>query len=290
MLVVVAAVLLVLGLGGGVWYINSGQFTKVPPVLSKTEKQARDQLANAGLDVGQVKHEYSDIVKRGTVISTDPEIGARIRDNDSVTLTISNGPETVKVPDLKGFALFKAKEVLKDDGLAAGMVTREFSEDVAKGFVISTDPSAGTKRHAGSAIAITVSKGSPVEVPEVTGASVEDATSELESSGLKVKIASEKVNSEFDKGQVAEQSPGAGRELAAGDTVTLTISKGPEMVKVPDVVGDSVDDAKKALEDAGFKVDEDRGLLGLFGDKVKSQSVDGGETAPKGSTITIEIR
>ncbi|MEU9209972.1 Stk1 family PASTA domain-containing Ser/Thr kinase [Streptomyces sp. NPDC048415] len=290
MLAIVAAIVLVLGLGAGVWYINSGQFTKVPPILSKTEKQAEDQLAKAGLDVKQVKHAYSDTVKRGSVISADPEVGARIRDNASVTLTVSNGPETVKVPDLKGFALFKAKEVLKGDGLAAGMVTRAFSEDVPKGFVISTEPGAGTERHAGSAIAITVSKGSPVEVPEVTGTSVEDARAELEDSGLKVKIATARVNSEFDKGQVAEQSPGAGREAASGDTVTLTISKGPEMVEVPDVVGDSVDDAKQALEDAGFKVEEDRGLLGLFGDNVKSQSVDGGETAPKGSTITIEIR
>ncbi|MFF4352303.1 Stk1 family PASTA domain-containing Ser/Thr kinase [Streptomyces sp. NPDC001530] len=289
-LAVVAAIVLVLGLGAGIWYINSGQFTKVPPVLAKSQAEATKRLEAAGLDVKDVKHAYSDTVKRGAVISTDPDVGARIRDNDSVTLTISDGPETVKVPDLKGFALFKAKEVLKDNGLAAGMVTREFSEDITKGFVISTDPGAGTKRHAGSAIALTVSKGSPVEVADVRGASVEDATEELEEAGLKVKIASERVNSEFDKGLVAEQSPGAGKQAASGDTVTLTISKGPEMVEVPDVVGDSVDDARQKLEDAGFKVDEDRGLLGLFGDKVKGQSVDGGETAPKGSTITIEIR
>lgn len=290
MLAIVAAVVLVLGLGAGVWYINSGQFTKVPLLLAKTEAQAKARIQQAGLDVGQVKHAYSDTVKRGTVISSDPAPGARIRDNDSVTLTISDGPETVRVPDLTGLALFKAREVLKGDGLSAGMVTREFSQDVTKGFVISSDPGAGTERHAGSAIALTVSKGSPVEVADVTGASVADATSELEQAGLKVKIASQQVNSEFDQGQVAEQSPKAGSQVAGGDTVTLTISKGPEMVSVPDVVGDSVDDAKTKLEAAGFKVNEDRGLLGLFGDHVKSQSVDGGKTAPKGSTITIVIR
>jgi serine/threonine-protein kinase len=290
MLMVVAAIVLVFGLGAGVWYINSGQFTKVPPVLQKTEQQAEDRLQDAGLEVKQVKHAYSDTVKRGAVISTDPGVGERIRDNDSVTLTVSNGPRTVKVPDLKGFALFKAKDVLKGDGLAAGMVTRDFSDDVAKGFVIGTDPGAGTPRHSGSAIAIIVSKGSRVDVPEVTGSSVEDATAELEDAGLKVKIAANRVTSDFDKGQVAEQTPGPGGEAARGDTVTLTVSKGPPMVEVPDVVGDSVDDAKRALEDAGFEVDEDRGLLGLFGDTVKKQSVEGGDTAPKGSTITIQIR
>ena len=92
------------------------------------------------------------------------------------------------------------------------------------------------------------------------------------------------------RGQVAAQSPKADRRVAEGDTVTLTLSKGPEMIEVPDVVGDSVDDARQALEGAGFEVDEDRGLFGIFGDEVKSQSVEGGRTAPKGSTITIKIR
>ncbi|MFF2098397.1 Stk1 family PASTA domain-containing Ser/Thr kinase [Streptomyces sp. NPDC058202] len=290
MLFVVAALVLVLGLGAGVWYINSGQFTKVPPVLTQTEGQARGHLKDAGLDVKRVEHAYSDTVKRGSVISTDPGVGERIRDNDAVTLTVSDGPKTVKVPDLSGVALGKAKAELKDAGLAAGMVTREVSEDVPRGSVISTDPDTGTSRHAGSAIALVVSKGSPVEVPDVTGSSVEDARAELEDAGLKVKIATRQVNSEFDEGQVAQQSPNPEHEAATGDTVTLTVSKGPEMIEVPDVVGDSVNDATQKLEDAGFEVDKDRGLLGLFGDTVKKQSVDGGDTAPKGSTVTIQIR
>ncbi|WP_026252480.1 Stk1 family PASTA domain-containing Ser/Thr kinase [Streptomyces sp. PsTaAH-124] len=289
-LTVVVAVLLVLGVGGGVWYINSGQFTKVPPLLAKTEAQARKRLDAAGLDVKDVRHAYSDTVKRGTVISTDPAAGARIRSNDSVTLTVSDGPETVKVPDLKGRPLDAAQRLLKKAGLEPGMVRRAFSEDVAKGSVIGTDPASGTERHAGSAIALTVSKGSPVDVPDVTGDDLDQAQSELEEAGLKVTIASEQVNSEYDKGQVARQSPAADGQAAEGDTVTLTLSKGPEMITVPDVTGDSVDDAHKALEDAGFKVSEDRGLLGLFGDTVKKQSVAGGEQAPKGSTIKITIR
>ncbi|MER6124223.1 Stk1 family PASTA domain-containing Ser/Thr kinase [Streptomyces sp. NPDC001795] len=290
LLALVLAVLVVFGMGAGVWYINSGQFTKVPPLLAKTEEQARARLKTAGLEVKQVEHAYSDTVKRGTVISTDPAAGARIRSHDKVTLTISDGPETVEVPDLKGYRLDKAQALLKKDGLVAGMVTRAFSEDVPKGFVIGTDPQAGTKRHGGSAIAITVSQGNPVEVPDVTGDSVDDATSALQDAGLQVKIADTQVTSEFDAGKVAQQSPGAGKEIGEGDTVTLTISKGREMVEVPDVVGQKVDDAKQTLEAAGFQVEEDRGLLGLFGDTVKRQSVKGGKKAPKGSTIKIVIR
>ncbi|MEV5926088.1 Stk1 family PASTA domain-containing Ser/Thr kinase [Streptomyces cellulosae] len=287
---IVVAVLLVLGLGAGIWYINSGQFTKVPPVLSKTEQQARDRLAEAGLEVGKVKEEYSDTVERGKVIGTDPAAGARVRGSASVSLTVSKGPQTVRVPDLDGYRLDKARSLLEDEGLKPGMVTREFSDTVPRDAVISTEPGKGTKVRAGTAVKLTVSKGSPVDVPDVTGDDPEDARAELEEAGLKVEIAEERVHSEHDAGKVARQTPGAGGEVAEGDTVTLTLSKGPEMVEVPDVVGDSVDEAREKLEGAGFGVKEDRGLLGLFGDTVKDQSVDGGETAPKGSTITLKIR
>ncbi|MFE7763935.1 Stk1 family PASTA domain-containing Ser/Thr kinase [Streptomyces sp. NPDC057438] len=287
-LAALVAVLLVLGVGGGVWYITSGQFTQVPAVLQQSEADARKRLEGAGLDV-DVKKAYSDTVKRGKVISTDPAPGERIRDNDSVTVTISRGPETVKVPDLKGLRLDLAKNQLKGDGLEPGLVTREFSDEVIRGQVISTRPGIGTEVSAGTVVRIVVSRGAPVEVPDLSGASVEDATAQLEQAGLKVKIASGRVNSEFDKGSVAEQSPGAGKQLGTGDTVTLTISKGPVLVEVPDVVGDSVDEATSRLKAAGFEVEEDRGILGFFADEVKGQSVAGGDTAPKGSKITIEI-
>ncbi|MGW6059425.1 Stk1 family PASTA domain-containing Ser/Thr kinase [Streptomyces sp. NPDC055189] len=290
-LAIVAAVLLALGLGAGVWYINSGQFTKVPPLLAKTETAAKKRLDEAGLDVKDVKRAYSDTDKRGTVMATAPKAGERIRDNGSVTLTISRGPEIVKVPDLEGSPLSEAKNKLKDAGLAPGMTKRAFSDEVRKGSVISTDPETGTKRKAGSAITLVVSKGPEVEVPDVTGDSQADATAELEDAGLKVRIESKRVHSEEDKGTVVDQSPREGQKrLAEGDTVTLTLSKGPEMIEVPDVEGMSVDDATQELQDAGFEVDEDRGLLGIFGDKVESQSVEGGDTAPKGSEITITIR
>ncbi|MEU0106113.1 Stk1 family PASTA domain-containing Ser/Thr kinase [Streptomyces sp. NPDC006251] len=288
---IVVAVLLALGLGTGVWYINSGQFTEVPPLLSKTQDQAEDRLRDAGLELGKVEHAYSDTVERGQVISSDPKAGTRIRGNDAVSITLSDGPETVRVPALEGQKLDKARAQLKEDGLEPGMVTRAFSEDVPRGSVISARPADGTQVRAGTAVALVVSKGSPVDIPDVTGDDLADARAELQDAGLKVKIATERVtSSEFDKGQVARQSPNPGGRAAEGDTITLTLSKGPEMIEVPDVVGDSVDDARQALEGAGFQVEEDRGLLGLFGDTVKGQSVEGGETAPKGSTITIKIR
>ncbi|MEU6662961.1 Stk1 family PASTA domain-containing Ser/Thr kinase [Streptomyces sp. NPDC046821] len=288
-LAAVVGVLLALGIGTGVWYINSGQFTKVPPLLAKTQAQAEERLGQAGLGVGHVKRTYSDTVQRGTVIDSDPGAGTRIRDNGSVDLTVSLGPQNVKVPDVTGMPRAKAERALKAAGLEPGMISQDFSDEVARGSVISTDPGNGTTRTSGSAVALTVSKGSAVDVPDVTGETEEAAIADLQSAGLKPEIDTRQAYSDVDKGSVARQTPAAGK-LAEGDTVTLTISKGPPMLEVPDVVGMSVADAHKKLERAGFQVEDDRGILGLFGDTVKKQSVAAGEKAAKGSKITITIR
>ncbi|GGU89767.1 serine/threonine protein kinase [Streptomyces litmocidini] len=288
-LLVVVAVLLALGLGAGVWYISSGQFTRVPAVLGRSEAAATKRLADAGLDVGTTKRAFSDVYERGTVMAVDPAPGERVRGNDTVTLTLSRGPQVVKVPNLKGKPLAEAKRLLEEEGLAPGVITREFSDSVAQGSVVGSDPEPGTGRSPDSAVALVVSKGSPIDVPDVSGETVADATAALQEEGLTVRVAPERINSPEDAGTVAAQSLAGGSRAAEGDVVTLTVSKGPKPVEVPDVTGQSVADARAALEDADFEVEVKKSFPYL-GDTVASQSVEGGETAPEGSTVTITIK
>ncbi|MEU8888120.1 Stk1 family PASTA domain-containing Ser/Thr kinase [Streptomyces sp. NPDC048442] len=285
----VTAVLLVLGLGTGVWYINSGQFTQVPRLLSQPEKEARKKLDAAGLDLKGVERKFSDTVARGAVMDSDPAPGERIRTNGSVTLVLSRGPEIVKVPDLTRMPLAKARGELKDAGLAPGVVTRAFSADVPRGAVISTDPAAGTGRSPDSAVAMVVSKGAPVDMPSVTGQSVEDARSRLEGLGLKVDVAPGQVNSPAEAGKVGRQSVAVGTRLGEGERVTLTVSKGPRMISVPDVLGKERDEASRILKEAGFEVEVERPFLS-FSKVIDKQSVAGGEQAPEGSRITISTK
>ncbi|MFB6983441.1 Stk1 family PASTA domain-containing Ser/Thr kinase [Streptomyces scopuliridis] len=284
----VVAVLLVLGIGTGVWYINSGQFTRVPSLLGQSEQEARKRLSDAGLEV-KVTRDFSDSFDRGTVMGSDPEPRARIRGNGSVTVVISRGPEIVEVPDLESMPLGEARRELKKAGLAAGVVTREFNDSIPQGTVIGSTPASGSEVRPDSGVALVVSKGSPVDVPDVTGQSVRDATAELADKGLKVKVAAERVNAPEDAGSVARQSAAGGAQLARGDTVTLTVSKGPRMISVPDVTGKKTGEARQLLEDAGFKVTVDRGFP-FLGDTVEKQSVEGGQEAPEGSTITITTK
>ncbi|MFF4012943.1 Stk1 family PASTA domain-containing Ser/Thr kinase [Streptomyces sp. NPDC001717] len=288
-LLVIAGVLLSLGLGTGVWYISSGQFTKVPNLLGKTEAEARSQLSEAGLGVKGVERKFSDAFDRGTVMDTDPPGGKRIRGNGSVKIFISRGPQVVAVPNLKDRPLEEAKNELTKAGLAPGIVTQAFSQDVAQGSVISTDPTGGEKRAPDTAVALVVSKGRPVGVPSVVGLPAGQAKASLEGLGFKVDTAAEQVNSPAAAGTVANQSVSAGAQAAAGDTITLTVSKGPRLLPVPGVTGQEVDAARKTLEAAGFKVKVEKPFLS-FSNTVDTQSVPAGQTAPEGSTIIIKTK
>ncbi|MFD5511857.1 Stk1 family PASTA domain-containing Ser/Thr kinase [Streptomyces sp. NPDC127051] len=288
-LLVIVGVLLALGIGTGVWYISSGQFTKVPNLLGKTEAQAKSDLSAAGLGVKRVDRKFSDSFDRGTVMNSDPESGKRIRGNGAVVLTISRGPEVVVVPDVTGRPLEDAKAELTKSGLAPGLVTQTFSQDIAQGSVISTDPKGGQKRSTDTAVAIVVSKGRPVQVANVVGRPLDQARAALQDLGLKVETAAEQVNSPFPAGTVANQSIGAGAQAATGDTVTLTVSKGPRQIPVPNVVGQEADVARKTLEAAGFKVKVERPFLS-FSNTVDAQSVQGGQSAPEGSTIVLRTK
>ncbi|WP_181766685.1 Stk1 family PASTA domain-containing Ser/Thr kinase, partial [Streptomyces albidus (ex Kaewkla and Franco 2022)] len=284
-IVALAAVLLML-VGTGVWYINSGQFTRTPAVLDKTEPDARKIMDGSGLDV-KISRDFSERVERGHVIDTNPDPGDRIRKTGTVTLVVSRGPEIVKIPDLGGTPLDEARSKLKEAGLEPGTVKREFSDETPQGSVISTDPAAGSKRRPGSSVALAVSRGAPVDVPDVVGDDEDSALEDLREEGLEVRVASKRVFSEEDEGKVALQSPAEGTTAAKGDTVTLTISKGEDLVEVPDVEDLGKDKARRKLREAGFEVVVRRLFIG---DKVFNQSPDAGEDAPRGSRVTLWLR
>lgn len=283
----VAALLVLIG-GTGVWYINSGQFTSVPAVLDMTQDKAVGELEKAGLRVTTAQA-FSDTVERGHVISTDPEPGERIRNTGKVTVTVSRGPEKAEVPNVVGMTFDDAKRKIEAQGLTVGDVGRQFSDETPKGSVLATDPKPGEKRRPDSPVALVVSKGRQLTVPDVTGLSLPDATIALRDAGFRIKVSDGQVYSDKPKGAVAEQSPGKGAKAGEGDTVTVTVSKGKEMIPVPDVTGKSEADAKRALGGAGFTVKVERPFF-FPQDSVESQSVRGGDQAARGDTIIIRLK
>jgi serine/threonine-protein kinase len=192
------------------------------------------------------------------------------------------------VPQLVGKTQADAEQQLIGSRLSVGAVSQGFSETIPSGQVVSTAPAADTSVKRAAPVDLVISKGrQPIQLADWTGQPVDRATAALTQANLKVDATKADFSATVPKGSVISQTPATGT-LFQGDTVTLVVSKGPQMVLVPNVVGQQEQPAQATLEALGFKVTIDRALGGFFG-TVRLQSVDGGTEAPKGSTITLTI-
>ena len=286
---VVAALLVTALAGVAAWWFMAGPGspTVVPRVTNLTYAQAQGALQKAHLS-GERVDAFDETIPKGVVISTDPGAGTELRRSQDVTVTVSRGPERYAVPAVVGASANETQARLTATKLALGKTTEAYSEKVAQGLVISTDPKVGTSLKRGAKVDIVVSRGrQPVEVPDFTGKPADQAVKALTDAGLQVDATEQKNDDTVPKGSVISQTPSSGT-LYRGDKVTLVVSKGPEVVKVPDVQGKQEADAVKILEDAGFQVKVDRFMGGIFG-TVRSQNPAAGSEQPKKTTITLVI-
>ncbi|MEH0110152.1 PASTA domain-containing protein [Tersicoccus sp. MR15.9] len=288
-LLIVLAVLVALIAGLLAWFFGYGPgvAVAVPDVRARTLAVAQQSLADLGL-AGTVRRVNDEIAAAGTVIDTDPAADTSIHRYQPVTLYVSAGPTLYAVPGVIGRTSAEAQEAITGARLGVGTVSGAWSETVASGRVISQSPAADAQRRAGADVDLVVSRGrQPVDVPGLTGTTEEQARRRLTDAGLVAAVAPARVfSSTVPDGAVASQSP-AGGQAPRGSTVNLTLSKGPRMVAIPNLIGRQVDDARRELEAAGFQVDV-RNVLGGFFGTVRAQDPRGG-TAPEGSTIVLTV-
>ncbi len=290
---IIVGLLAVAGTGAGAtWYltVGPGRRVPVPNIVGMSEDQAQLALEKQGLDWGTPTRAYSDTVPAGSVVSCQPKVGQKVGLGQAVTAVISRGVETKTVPDVVGKTKDQASAVIKGAGLTLGDVTEQYSASVDSGKVISSDPKAGKVIEHTAKISIVVSKGKePATIPDVTGQSEDEAKKTLEDAGLKKGKVSKDYSDSVAKGNVISSSPIAGASgYYEGDSVDLTISKGPEKVTIPDVTGKGQDEAKKILEEAGLKVEVNKRLGGPFG-TVRSTDPAPGSSVKPDSKVTINI-
>ena len=289
-----AAAALVGGSAGGwyAWYVlkGPGRSVPVPEIVGQSAEDAQQAVEDAGLTWGTPSRDFSDTIPEGSVISCRPGPGDGARLKQAVTAVVSRGVEQKKVPDVAGKTQDEATKAITDAGLTVGSITQEYSGTVESGKVVSTDPKAGTSINHSSAVAISVSRGrQTATVPDVTGMTVDQARTTLEAAGLKLGTQTQAFSDTVASGQIISTSPAAGASgVYNGDTVAVTVSKGPENVTVPDVNGKSEEEAKKALEDLGLKVEVNKRLGGPFG-TVRSTDPAAGTSVKAGSTVKINI-
>jgi serine/threonine protein kinase/beta-lactam-binding protein with PASTA domain len=239
--IVVLVILALLATGAG-WFFGMGPGSPgtVPAVANRTVAEAQQLLRDAGFQ-SSTKDVFDDDVKAGLVVGSEPDAGTEIRKFQQVSLFVSKGPQLFPLPQLTGKTLDASKAALNGAGMALGKVTEKFDEEVPAGTVLGQAPASGTPVRHGTPVSLTVSKGpQPIPVPDVRGQDQDAAFRAIEAAGLKAVFADETVHDKnVPKGAVVSQEPASGT-LTRGQTVTLTISEGPKLVKVPNYIGKQV--------------------------------------------------
>jgi beta-lactam-binding protein with PASTA domain len=255
------ALLLVLGAAGAVWLawgkiqdqLNQNKAIAVPDVRGRKEILAVRALRGAGFTVttDSIKRVPDANTPEAVVISQDPQAGDKVPKGNLVSLRVSAGAPQASVPDVRDKSLTDAIQILADRGLKANAV--EVPSSKPEGTVVAQDPPPGKKVAARSTVRINISKGAPqVAVPSVVGQRYEDAATALQDAGFAV--ARSLVDSNEQQGVVIGQNPPANSVATKGAKVTLSVSKGPTAVEVPDVTGLDEATAQTQLEDKGFVV------------------------------------
>ena len=291
--------LLVLGGGGAAawwWFTGPGALVTVPDVAGGSVLEATATLVEAELSVADtVLEEFDLVLPEGTVKGTNPSAGAEVEKQTEIRLIVSLGPNPVAVPAISGQSLAEVERALQEVNLILGSTSEEFNDFVDEGSVLrlvdeaNETLAAGSQVLAGSTLNAVLSAG---PLPDVTGLPVDEARETLDGVGVNGVVGGDGAFSDtVPEGYVVEVSLPAGATIRPGDTLTLIVSRGPELVMIPDLVGETIADAKEVLEGLGFEVevrsefpesDWDRSFA-----RVTSLSPSSGQEVAKGTLVII---
>jgi serine/threonine-protein kinase len=294
----IAAVLLGILLGLALTRDTS---TEVPSVTGNQLNVAIALLQQDGFSVGEVKRVERE-APQNTVLEQDPAASPPgdeasldcalltfFCSKPEVTLTVSAGPGSSKVPSTAGLPREEAAEKLEDAGFDPQVKTVN-SATVEEGLVIHSDPSAGTTATHGSVVTLFVSAGPKLaKVPVLVGSQRRLAVQQIRGRGLTPSVSEEESSSPA--GEVISQSPSAGTEVEPGSVVAIVVSAGKEQATVPNVIGRLRSEAVQAVRDAGLSPtveEEETEVPGKVGRALDQFPPPGSELEP-GDSVTIVV-
>lgn len=240
---ILIAALLAFSVGSVLYYqnkLNEVPQVSVPAVVNVSRDDADNQLRNLGF-VLDYRTAYSDSIKKGNVISVEPGVGSKVNKGSTVTVTVSSGPEKVKLPDnLQGQSEAYVRNALKDLGLVDGRVSTVESASVPAGMVVELSPEKGSTDdkgaqtvEAGSTVNIVLSSGK-VKVPSLVGLTKDQAIAALTAQDVLLNTNIETVQTtERPAGTVLSQSSAAGTLVPQNSTVTIRVAATPTQTTAP---------------------------------------------------------
>lgn len=200
----------------------------------------------------------------------------------------------VEVPEIVGLDSKEAKEKLDEKGLKMVVIKEDPNSDMEPGKVVSQNPPAGMKVKKGREIEVVLSKGTAISrVPNLVGVSLSDAEIRLANENLELGKVQEQYDTKYEKGIIISQSPKGGTRVKEGSKVDVLVSKGeaPEKVKMPNLIGLNINEAKKIVEDNGLLLGSiiEKESNQYYTDQVIEQDVQPGVMLEKGSSVVLTV-
>ena len=252
--VVAIIIFLVLVLNGGLMNRDKNML-EVPNLVGQYYEQVKD---NEDFEIVLQSSRNDETVEEGIILEQTPDADDGKKERGiKIYVIVSMGPAP-EIPVMEDWAdqgldAAQVMAYLSDQGYYV-LLRQEPSADVEEGYIVRTEPAAGTELSDGQKIVLVVSSGPEVvtgRMPNVVGMDVENALKILNSNGFH-NVETEEVESNETKGEVVEQSEEKNTELDVTTLIILKISEGPKTAKVPPVLGMQKDAAEKLLNSAGF--------------------------------------
>jgi serine/threonine-protein kinase len=260
----------------------------VPRVAGLTVERATARLDRKGFSVKR-RDQRSKAVA-GTVLGSEPGRGDKVDEGSTVTLIVSSGPGQAAVDPVAGFSEARATKTLEKHGFQVDS-RQKASDSVKAGQVITTNPKPGALADVGSTVTLVVSSGpKQVAVPTgLVGLTLSSAQRTLEAQNFQVALEQKESPKPVD--EVLAVDPPSGTKVPEGSRVTLTVSKGPKKLKLPDVTTQDKDAARAALEKLKLKVKiKEQDTTDLTQDGVVlAQDPPADSEVQEGDTITLTI-
>ena len=260
--------------------VSQGRPTVPQPGDADTLESYQKRLEDRTLTWTVGEQVYSDDVETGGIAELSPEAGEEVDTGTEVTIQLSKGAAPVTVPDVAGMSEEQARRAIERAGLTVGEVTERFDEDVDGGDAIGTDVDAGKEIPGKSPVTLVLSNA--ITVPDLEGKSPEEAAEALHELGMSPETGEGTSDTSVDTGDIAAQEPSSGTRVDPAESTTVTLHEST-MVRVPFVIGRSVDSARSILEDVGLEVEID----GRDNGRVITQSPGPNGRAGKGDTVTL---
>lgn len=282
----------------------SGTQRYVPNVSGMSYEEAQAIVKEKNLNLVISGMNYSESIAKNKILSQNPKDGSIADAEATIQVIMSGGKEEVMMPDLSGMTAEEAKQLITGQNLllSENGVSEEYSDVVEKGRVITQSIPAEERIAVQTEITLSVSLGSLneetaiLQVPDVTGMTKEKAVKQLEKlkkqEGFTYVLGEvkNKYSTDVEKGKIISQKPKAGQMVRTNEPICIVVSKGPEMVQIPELVYLTKDQAVAKLEKAGLTAEikteySEKAAAGL----VTAQSAKTGSKAAKGSVVTVTV-